>query len=65
MLDNKVGMQNRKMVGFINMGEFFYRARKAERWGVCANSGAGKKQGGQGSESWRYFKGYLRQLWCD
>lgn len=38
MLDNKVGMQNRKMVGFINMGEFFYRARKAERWGVCVQT---------------------------
>lgn len=35
MLDNKVGMQNRKMVDFINMGEFFTGQEKQKDGCVC------------------------------
>lgn len=65
MLDNKVGVQNRKMADFINVGEFFIGQEKQKDGGCVQTLGQEKKQGGQGSESWRYFKGYLRQLRYD
>lgn len=58
-------MQNRKMADFMNVGEFFTGQEKQKDGGVCKLWGRKKKkQGGQGNESWRYFKGYLRQLRC-
>lgn len=51
MLDNKVGMQNRKMADFINVGEFFFfSGQEKQEDGEVQALGPGKKQGVQGNE---------------
>lgn len=43
MLDNKVGVQNRKMADFINVGEFFTGQEK-QKDGVCVQTLGQKKK---------------------
>lgn len=51
LLDNKVGMQNRKMADFINVGEFFFfSGQEKQEDGEVQALGPGKKQGVQGNE---------------
>lgn len=46
MLDNKMGMQNRKMADFINVGEFFTGQEK-QKDGVCVCKLWGRKKTGR------------------